>query len=160
MIKLIASKCFLDYRLKDRRNFGGVKIWGIQLFLVWTPKFKHIFLNIMWVTKKNYTRARHSLSGVARARIIFLVTHMIFKKIFLNFGVHTSKSWNPQILTPQKFLQSLSLKLKKNFGAISFIIFSSGFNYGTSTIIINYRKKVPPPLWKWTVRLTDISVAW
>ena len=91
--------------------------------------------------------ARHSLSGVARARIIFLVTHMIFKKIFLNFGVHTSKSWNPQILTPQKFLRSLSLQPKKNFGAISFIIFSSGFNYGTSTKIINYRKNVfPPPL--------------
>ena len=84
--------------------------------------------------------------GGARAYNFFLVTHMIFKKIFLNFGVHTSKSWNPQILTPQKFLRSLSLQPKKNFGAISFIIFSSGFNHGTSTKIINYRKKVFPPL--------------
>ena len=104
--------------------------------------------------------ARHSLSGVARARIIFFGhSHDIQENIF-KFWCPYEQKLEPPNFDPSEISAVLKSTTQKNFGAISFIILSSGFNYGTSTKIINYRKKFFPPLWKWTERLADISVGW
>ena len=107
--------------------------------------------------------ARHSLSGVARARIIFFGhSHDIQENIF-KFWCPYEQKLEPPNFDPSEISAVLKSTTQKKFRSNQFYHFSSGFNYGTSTKIINYRKKVPPPPFEsgpnvWRIYLWDEKI--
>ena len=90
--------------------------------------------------------AFHSLIGLACARINFFGHSHSIKDDIFQFSYSYEQMLETSKLTPSEISVCLKSTNQKKFWAIRFTIFSSGFNYGTSTMIRSWReKKYTPP---------------